>query len=437
MSIRSCEPRRRPTTHCRQGAPSQDGDVYLEHSNGSELTPITSLQMAHSRNGCSRPWRILGLEAATRRACVFRGQLLALTVERTNDIGAARVLKEVGFVAYVYVTVKRGLPVYAQRTCRLEPQIMIGPLTDATGFALTIGAFADNKKIEATMLRATSTFKAPRQLPDVTAIACTGMTSETNQMSMQAAGLACMPGAGVPLVPRVVRERREHPGATIPDQLVLTPPWPATFRGKPPHGAPVQVAHDQRNRRTLHGVAKQAAAARLALDSKAAVKRNRWPAGTVATPTPPTGSTGLPTLLSTFTINCGVLRTPSQSPTATCRPARSLIACVNRSPLTGHRNQGLRRTPRRLKHTGVYPHRPPLARNEDQSWLRDLHYRRPTNRRSPRRNRQDPHPRCAPNKAKSGLNGNSMSRKITGRCFQSSVAPIGPIASMAVIGCGK
>ena len=95
---------------------------------------------------------------------------------------------------------------------RLEPQITLGLLTDATGFPLTVEAFEGNKAETATMLPVINAFKAAHQLTDVTVVADAGMISEANQVALQAAGLSFILGTRIPYLPDVVREWRDkHP----------------------------------------------------------------------------------------------------------------------------------------------------------------------------------------------------------------------------------
>ena len=112
---------------------------------------------------------------------------------------------------------------------RLEPQITLGLLTDATGFPLMAGAFEGNKAETRTMLPVITSFMAARQLADVTAVAKAGMISEASQHAIEDAGLSFILGTRIPEEPYVVRQwRREHPGQDIPDGQVFTQPWPAT-----------------------------------------------------------------------------------------------------------------------------------------------------------------------------------------------------------------
>ena len=148
---------------------------------------------------------------------------------------------------------------------RLEPQITLGLLTDAAGFPLAVEAFEGNKAETATMLPVINAFKAAHQLTDVTVVADAGMISEANQVALQAAGLSYILGARIPFLPDVVREWRDkHPDEAVPDQLVLTQPWPATSSEKA-RGIPDRVIHYQyrhdRARRTLRGIDEQVAKA--------------------------------------------------------------------------------------------------------------------------------------------------------------------------------
>lgn len=65
----------------------------------------------------------------------------------------------------------------------------------------------------------------------------------------------------------------------VPDELILTQPWPATSREKV-RGIPDRVIYYQyradRARRTLRGIDEQIAKAQKAVDGKAPVKRNRF-----------------------------------------------------------------------------------------------------------------------------------------------------------------
>jgi Transposase DDE domain len=257
---------------------------------------------------------------------VFRDLVAARIIEPTSKVDALRVLSETGVESPAYRTLKRRLPIFAKpvfrqalsaasaahaqlgpaslvlydvstlhfetdagdgfrepgfsKERRLDPQITLGLLTDATGFPLNVAAFEGNKAETATMVPVINAFKQAHQLTDVTVVADAGMISEANQVALQAARLSYILGARIPYLPDVVREWRDkHPGEAIPDGLVLTQPWPATSsekaRGIPDRVVYYQYRHD-RARKTLRGIDEQVAKAQRAVDGHAPVKRNRY-----------------------------------------------------------------------------------------------------------------------------------------------------------------
>jgi hypothetical protein len=282
-----------------------------------------------------RAYQLLGFDTATGGDTVLRDLVLARIIEPTSKADSLRVLAETGVEPVDYRTVTRRLPLIAKpavrqslsaacaaqaelgpaslvlydvstlyfetdtgdgfrepgfsKERRLEPQITIGLLTNATGFPLAVEAFEGNRAETATMLPVINVFKAAHQLSDVTVVADAGMISEANQVALQAAGLSYILGTRIPFLPDVVREWRDtHPNQDIPDQLVLTQPWPSTSSEKA-RGIPDRVVYYQyradRTRRTLRGIDEQVAKAQRAVDGHAPVKRNRFIKLTGATKT--------------------------------------------------------------------------------------------------------------------------------------------------------
>jgi len=160
---------------------------------------------------------------------------------------------------------------------RLDPQITIGLLTDASGFPLMVSAFEGNKAETKTMLPVIQAFMAAHQLPDVTVVADAGMVSEANQKQIEAAGLSFILGARIPEVPYLLAQwHREHPGEPIPDGHVFTQRWPAgPAGGRHDQIIYYQYRHD-RARRTLRGIGEQVAKAENAIAGRAPIKRNRF-----------------------------------------------------------------------------------------------------------------------------------------------------------------
>jgi Transposase DDE domain len=347
-------------------------------------------------------YQVLGFDAAIGGDEVFRDLVLARIIEPTSKADSLRVLAETGVEPVDYRTVTRRLPKFAKpavrqalstacanraglgptslvlydvstlyfetdagdgfrepgfsKERRLEPQITIGLLTDASGFPLAVEAFEGNKAETATMLPVINAFKAAHNLTDVIVVADAGMISEANQIALKASGLSFILGTKIPFVPDVVREWRDnHPGQDIDDGQIFTQPWPATSsektRGIPDRVVYYQYRHD-RARRTLRGIAEQVAKAEKAVDGRAPVKRNRFIKLTGATKsvnreleakarglaglkgTPPTSSNRHRSSSSAPTTNSGASRKASGCPSTTCRPGPSTTTNANPSTLT-------------------------------------------------------------------------------------------------------
>jgi len=225
---------------------------------GSGPLPILSSRAGHLWDALCRAYDTLGFADAASGDVVFRELVLARIIEPTSKLDAARVLSEVGIDPASYATLKRRLPLYAKQTWRqqlaaacarhaalgpaslvlydvstlyfetdtgdgfrepgfskerrLEPQITIGLLTDASGFPLMVEAFEGNKAETKTMLPTIEAFMAAHQLSDVTVVADAGMVSEANKKAIEAAGLSFIIGAKIPDIPYVVSKwRTNHP----------------------------------------------------------------------------------------------------------------------------------------------------------------------------------------------------------------------------------
>ena len=386
----------------RLAAGQAELDLGLVAAAGPGPLPITSSRMSHLCDALHTAYQVLGFEPVTQGDNVFRDLVVARIIEPTSKADSLRVLAEVGIEAASYATVKRRLPIYAQpswrqalsavcarqaglgpatlvlydvttlyfetdtadgfrepgfsKERRLEPQITLGLLTDATGFPLLVQAFEGNKIETATIVPVINAFKAAHQLSDVTVVADAGMISEANQIAIQGARLSFILGTRIPRVPQLIAEWRDkHRGEEIPDGQVFTQPWPATAsekaRGIPDRVIYYQYRHD-RARRTLRGIDEQIAKAQKAVDGTAPVKRNRFIKLSGATKSVNrdleakaralAGIKGYTTNLtdqtrsssSTPTTSCGASRRASGCPNTTCRPDRSITTNANRSRRT-------------------------------------------------------------------------------------------------------
>ena len=285
--------------------------------------PITSTRSAALWDALSRAYDLLGLDQAAEGDEVFRQLVLARIIEPTSKQDSLRVLQETGIEPASYATVKRRLPVYGteawrrslsrrlaahaalgpaslvlydvstlyfetdegdgfrepgySKERRLEPQITIGLLTDASGFPLMVDAFEGNKAETHTMLPVIRAFKEAHQLPDVTVVADAGMISEANRKAIEAEGLSFILGMKIPEVPYVVAAwRRDHPDEDIPDGHIFTQPWPAGETDKRRDQVIYYQYKADRARRTLRGIDEQVAKAEKAVAGKTSVKRNRF-----------------------------------------------------------------------------------------------------------------------------------------------------------------
>ena len=265
----------------------------------------------------------LGLGDVEGADDVFRQLVVARIIEPTSKLDTPRVLEEAGVTSVSYPTINRRLPVFATDTFRddlarvlasnadlgpaalvlydvttlyyeahegdgfrepgfskerrLEPQITVGLLTDASGFPLRVEAFEGNKAEQATMLPTLQAFMTAHGLENITVVADAGMVSEANKKAIEQAGLNFILGAKTPKVPYVIAQwRKKHPGEPIPDGHVFTQPWPAgPTGGRRDHVFYYRYRYDNA-RRTLKGIAEQVAKAENAVAGKASVKRNRF-----------------------------------------------------------------------------------------------------------------------------------------------------------------
>lgn len=160
---------------------------------------------------------------------------------------------------------------------RLEPQITVGLLTDASGFPLMVHAFEGNRGETTTMVPVLRTFMDAHRLSDVVIVADAGMISEANWRAIEAQGWSFILGARTSEVPIVVQQWRDaHPGTEIGDGHVFTRPWPAALSDKRRDHTYFCSYSASRARKTLHGIDEQVRKAEHAVAGKTAVKRNRF-----------------------------------------------------------------------------------------------------------------------------------------------------------------
>nr|WP_170265751.1 IS1634 family transposase [Gordonia araii] len=299
-------------------------DLGLSAADTGETLPIRGSRMSVLWDALDGVYRELGFDDTTGGDSVFRDLVLARIIEPTSKLDSLRVLDEVGVPVPSYATVKRRLPVYAgtswrqqlaaacaahaglgpatlvlydvttlyfetdkadgfrepgfSKERRLEPQITVGMLTDASGFPLMIEAFEGNKAETLTMIPTITSFMAAHQLTEVTVVADAGMISAASMAAIENAGLTFILGDKLPTVPYQIDQwRQSHPGQEPPDGLTLTQRFPANPKTSYSTDRVTYYRYSaDRARRSLRGINEQVAKAEKAVQGKIPVKRNRF-----------------------------------------------------------------------------------------------------------------------------------------------------------------
>jgi hypothetical protein len=284
---------------------------------------ITSSRMGRLLDAIAAVYRQLGFDQTCGKDAVFEQLVTARIIEPTSKQDAARVLAEAGVRALSYRTVKRRLPSYAKpewrdrlsgacaaaaqigpsalvlydvttlwfetdtgdgfrepgfsKERRLDPQITVGLLTDATGMPLMIDAFEGNRAETKTMIPLVQRFVAAHGIAGVTVIADAGMMSEANLAEVENAGWSFVIGGKLPEVPYVISQwQRANPDAELANGTTLTQPMIMGPKTDQRRRTTIYQYKTDRARRTLHGIDQQVAKAEKAVAGQAAIKRNRF-----------------------------------------------------------------------------------------------------------------------------------------------------------------
>jgi hypothetical protein len=189
-------------------------DLGLAARSAADPLPITSSKSALLWEALCAAYCQVGFAEATGSDEAFEQLVLARIIEPTSKADSLRVIEEAGMASVSYPTLNRRLPVFAKpafrqslsvacasharlgpaslvlydvttlhfetdagdglrepgfsKERRLDPQITLGLLTDASGFPLTVAAFEGNRAETATMVPTINAFKAAHELTDVT-----------------------------------------------------------------------------------------------------------------------------------------------------------------------------------------------------------------------------------------------------------------------------
>lgn len=285
---------------------------------------ITSERAGYLLDAIRGAFTQLGLDIATGGDAVFYDLVAARIIYPGSKFESIETLAEVGVQSASYSTIQRCLPRYAtdefraqlthalathagigpgvlvlydvttlyfetdkeddlrkpgfSKERRLEPQITVGMLTDATGLPLSIGAFEGNRAETQTMLPMIQRLAKAYNLNDITVVADAGMFSASNKKAIVDASLSYILGTKVRDIPYPIAQwRKQHSGQDYTDGQIWTL---ADRSGRGPDGVPHSVTYYQyswdRARRSRKGINEQLAKAQRAVDGKIPVKRNRY-----------------------------------------------------------------------------------------------------------------------------------------------------------------
>jgi hypothetical protein len=284
---------------------------------------ILSSRMGRLLDAIAVVYGQLGFDKATGRDVVFEQLVTARIIEPTSKQDTARVLAEAGLRALSYRTVKRRLPGYAtpqwrdrlsgvcaaaadlgpsalilydvttlwfetdtgdgfrepgfSKERRLDPQITVGLLTDASGMPLMIDAFEGNRAETNTIIPLVQRFVAAHGIAGVTVVADAGMMSEANLADIEGAGWSFVIGGRLPEVPYAISQwRRDNPDLEPADGMTLTQPTVMGPKADQRRRTTIYQYKTDRARRLMHGIDQQVAKAEKAVAGQAAIKRNRF-----------------------------------------------------------------------------------------------------------------------------------------------------------------
>jgi len=268
-------------------------------------------------------YRQLGFDTVTGADAVFEQLVTARIIEPTSKQDAARVLEEAGAPAASYPTLKRRLPGYAtpefrvglsgacaaravlgpsalllydvttlwfetdvgdgfrepgfSKERRLEPQIVVGLLTDATGAPLMVDAFEGNRAETKTMIPLIRGFVDAHGIAGVTVVADAGMMSEANLKDVEDTGWSFIVAGKLPEIPYAIAQwGRANPAREPVDGMILTQPVIMGTKTDQRRRRIYYQFKSDRARRSLRGIDTQVAKAEKAVAGQAPIKRNRF-----------------------------------------------------------------------------------------------------------------------------------------------------------------
>jgi len=139
----------------------------------------------------------------------------------TRDGGLALVLYDVTTL-YFEAEHEDGLrKVGMSKERRVDPQVTVGLLTDATGFPLQVHLFEGNKAETKTLIPVLTAFRERHAVTDIVVVADAGMLSAANLLALEEAGFAFIVGARISKAPYDLAEHFRTNGNVFTDGQCL------------------------------------------------------------------------------------------------------------------------------------------------------------------------------------------------------------------------
>jgi len=167
------------------------------------------------------------------------------------------------------------IPGYSKER-RLEPQIIVGLLTDSRGFPLLVRAFEGNRAETKTIVPVLEEFRARNPHAKITVVADAGMMSEKNLRDLEDAGYQFIVGGRIPEEPGAVRLWRiEHPDQDLTDRQIFS----STRTGTKTTPRAWRIWYQyraERAKKNLHGIEASVTKAEAIIAGTASSKKNRF-----------------------------------------------------------------------------------------------------------------------------------------------------------------
>jgi len=159
---------------------------------------------------------------------------------------------------------------------RLEPQITVGLLVDRTGFPLEIQSFEGNRAEVKTIIPVLQGFRARHSLTDITVTADAAMLSAGNIADLESLGFHYIIGSRIAKTPYEIEEYLCEDDVVLEDGQTFESNITVMVDGKRTKRRVIYQYRAKRAALDLSNIEKTVLKAQRIVDTKAAIKRNRF-----------------------------------------------------------------------------------------------------------------------------------------------------------------